>query len=137
MSLEVKWTRREPPLAPAAVTARGAVARVLAARLARLDDERLARLFGVAAEDLLVIAGEDLPWVDGVSYVGVDADAPRLMMPTTRAPNMHAALVEAALVARAGVAPPLVVLEDFTIVSFADARAVQRARLERWIGGAS
>lgn len=133
MALEVSWTLREPPLTATAAVARGAAARRLAERLARLDDGALARLVGVAGDELVVVSGEDLPWVDGVTYVGVDPSAPRLLLPTTRVPTVHPSLVEAALLERTKAAPPLVVLDDLLIISFANARALQRARLVQWI----
>jgi len=133
MGLEVSWTLREPPLAAAAVVARGRAARKLAARLARLDDAALGSLVGVAGDDLIVVSGEELPWVDGVVYVGVDPSAPSLLLPTIRAPSAHPALVEAAVLERTKASPPLVVLEDFVIVSLANARPLQRARLDSWM----
>jgi hypothetical protein len=136
--ISVAWRPRRMPLDPVGVAARGSAARVLARRLLARDDEALARLSGAASRELLVVLGDpaDLPWVDGAVYLGKDAAAPSLLLPTTREPAVPLPLVERA-VARAAEAPPpfAVLLEPPVITSLQAARPVLRSTLERWLTG--
>ncbi|MER6447577.1 hypothetical protein [Streptomyces venezuelae] len=107
-SFPLRWERREPPLAAAAVLAVGdAVPGLAAAALERIRDG--ARL-GVLADDgpglpaadraLLVLGAEDdLPWAEGARYLGRDAG---LLVPTTARPAPAAALWRQALGATEG-----------------------------------
>ena len=135
--IPVEWTSRGEPLSPTAVVALGAVAVALARRLLREEDERLARLHGVSGTERLVVLGsaEDLPWVSGVHYLGKDPEAPSLLLPTTLAPSVPAALLASALVARfPSEKPPLAVLpETREVISVQAARPRDRTRLEAWL----
>jgi hypothetical protein len=91
-SIAVTWSEREPPLAPSGVVARAAAAVKLARRL--IADGDRGTLRGVAGERLLAVFGSPLPWVDGVTYVGLEAG---LYMPTTLRPNAPSRLVARAL----------------------------------------
>lgn len=139
--IPVSWRSRSAPLEPVGMAARGATARALARRLLARDDDALARLSGVAGPELLVVLGvaADLPWVDGAVYLGRDADAPALLLPTTREPSMPPVLAERALVARAQVlnaTPPLAVLLDPPLLaSVQAARPILRATLQSWLDG--
>ena len=126
------------PLAVVGVAGCGAVARELARRVLARDDEALARLQGVAGRGVLVLMGaaEELPWVDGVVYLGRDAAAPQLLMPTNQRPSAPAGLIERAVRARFGeLTPPLVVLPGAgSVLSVHTARAVAREVLREWLG---
>lgn len=123
------------------MAARGEAARALARRLLVRDDEALARLSGVAGPELLVVLGvaADLPWVDGAVYLGRDADAPALLLPTTREPSVPPVLAERALIARGqalNAAPPLAVfLDPPLLASTQAARPILRATLQSWLEG--
>lgn len=136
-SLPVRWRPREQPLAPAAVAARGPAARALAQRLLARDDQTLARWLGVASADLLLLLGEghELPWADGVTYLGRDPQAPALLLPTTLEPDVPAALLQQALLGRAGAAAtPLAVLPGpHELVPAGPARPLLRAEIARWL----
>jgi hypothetical protein len=134
----VHWTQRETALAPVAVAAAGDRARVLASRLLRRDPPLpLDRLRGAATGDALVVLGEapDLPWVDGAIYLGKDAKAGSLLVPTNMAPSVPIDALERALAGRfAGVAPPLVVLPAQGLVfSAAPALPLSREKIARWL----
>jgi len=143
--IAVQWRPRAVPLEPVGMAVRGAAAGVLAERLLARDDEALARLSGVAAPELLVILGEagELPWVDGAVYLGRDAEAPALLLPTTHEPSAPLPLVERALLARpagaSGVSwtsPPYAVLIDPPLLaSVQAARPILRQVLLAWRGG--
>lgn len=147
--IPVTWRPRPAPLDPVGLAVRGEAARMLARRLLARDDEALARLAGVAAPGLLVVLGDaaDLPWVDGAVYLGRDADAPSLLLPTAREPSAPLPLVERALLARAraGAAdgtgametsPPYAVLVDPPLLaSTLAARPIERPVLEAWLAG--
>jgi hypothetical protein len=143
--IPVTWRPRPAPLDPVGLAVRGEAARTLARRLLARDDEALARLAGVAAPGLLVVLGDaaDLPWVDGAVYLGRDADAPSLLLPTAREPSAPLPLVERALLARARTAgaaieasPPYAVLVDPPLLaSTLAARPIERPVLEAWLAG--
>lgn len=141
--IPVQWRPRAAPLEPVGMAVRGEAARVLARRLLARDDEALARLSGVAAPELLVVLGEvdELPWVDGAVYLGRDAEAPSLLLPTTREPSVPIPLVERALLGRArspgspgSIAPPYAVLIDPPLLASAQAaRPILRSVLLSWL----
>jgi hypothetical protein len=135
--VKVSFRPRATPLAVMAAAARGAAAEMLADRLCRRDDAALGRLAGVAGPGLLVVIGaeRDLPWVDGIVYLGKDAGAPSLLLPTTLEPDVPAPLFERAMIARAGDgAPPLAVLLDPpAIVGTGAARPIRRAELSAFL----
>jgi hypothetical protein len=132
----IAWRPRSAPLEPVAMAARGEAARALARRLLARSDEDLARLTGVAGQDLVLLLGDAvlLPWVEGAAYLGRDARAPSLLLPTNREPTVPLPLVERALVARAGrqkAEPPLAVLLDPPLLaSVLEARPLVRRRLQ-------
>ncbi len=132
----IAWRPRSAPLEPVAMAARGEAARALARRLLARSDEDLARLTGVAGQDLILLLGDAvlLPWVEGAAYLGRDARAPSLLLPTNREPTVPLPLVERALVARAGrhkAEPPLAVLLDPPLLaSVLEARPLVRRRLQ-------
>ena len=97
--LKINWQNRFDALEPTALVAFDETAIRLAKKLLSFADERLGLLQGVWAENLLFVAGraENLPWVDGVIYLGKDAAAPSILLPTTVRPNVPIDLFERAL----------------------------------------
>ena len=136
-AVTVNWRTRRVPLPPVGIAARGTVAQALAARLLALADEDLAQLDGVAGAGLLVITGDEarLPWADGVVYLGRDAAAPSLLLPTVWQPDVPATLLERALLQQtaATVAPLAMLLNPPLLVSLAAARPLARAALTAWL----
>jgi hypothetical protein len=98
-SLVLTWRERAEPLLPSATLALGAVARTLLVRLLQNDDQQLKKLSGVAGPGIALVLGAaiDLPWVDGVQYLGKDADAPTLLLPTAWAPQVPVRWLEGAV----------------------------------------
>jgi hypothetical protein len=138
--IEVRWLPRHEPLAPVGAAARGEAAARLARRLLEEDDDSLAELKGVGGLGLLVVLGaaERLPWVEGVTYLGRDARAPALLMPTALEPSAPAALLERAFAARfPGLVPCAVLTGPAALVPVAEARAVARESLLKWLGEAA
>lgn len=131
-----QWQPRTIPLRPTALVAIGPVAYALATKLLSRPDA-LPRLRGVAGPELLAIVGDEavLPWVDGVQYLGHDADAPSLLLPTQLIPSVPVGLVERALQRTyPSVRPPLAVLpQSQRLVSLVAARPIDRAQLEEWL----
>lgn len=134
--VRVTWAPREPPLAPAAVLARGRSASQLASRLLARTDEDLGKLRGVAGTELLLVLGaaDLLPWADGVTYLGRDPAAPALLLPTTLAPNVPTTIFERTLTRDA---PGLLVAvvpdtSGLVIVPAATARTIARTTLAAW-----
>lgn len=114
----------------------GSVALALARRVLAASDAALAQWKGVAGEDVLVLLGDmdGLPWVEGVLYLGRDATAPALLLPCTLAPAEAPALLERALVARAGGQTPLAVLPGPSrLVPVGAARPLSRLTLGAWV----
>ena len=128
----VAWRERATPLAAAAVLGLGPVAVMLGARLERASDEELARFEGASGREALLVLGpaDRLPWVDGVMYLGRDAQAPSLLLPTALEPSVHPTLLEAA-VARQFAGPGLVavVVDPPRLVRVEAPRALDRRRL--------
>ena len=122
------WRRRDPPLSPSAVVARGdAVAGLAAATAKRVVAG--AELRVSASEGWLLVLGEpaDLPWAEGVSYLGWDEG---LLLPTTRACHPPADLVRAALLPQLPTDGGLVVLlGGDVLVSAVPARVADPAQL--------
>jgi len=136
----VRWVPRDTPLLPAAVVGTGDVARALVRRLLRLDEGGLVALQGVAGVGLVAVMGAEgvLPWVDGAVYLGRDADAPTLYLPTALRPDVHLTLFERAFVRGRTIESPVAVVpgaQGLTAFSLAGARPLSRARLVAWMGG--
>ncbi len=135
----LKWLPREHPLIPCAVAAQGEAAQRLARRLLEWGEGELGQLQGVAERGTLLVCGETaaLPWAEGVIYLGQDAEAPALLLPTALHPDFPPALLERALRAQfPAAAPPLAVLPGrLQAVSLAGARTVQRTSLLAWLEG--
>jgi hypothetical protein len=138
-TIVLKWLPRERPLTPCAVVAQGEAALRLARRLLAYDEADLGLLQGVAERGTLIVRGEMalLPWVEGVIYLGQDAEAPALLLPTALRPDFPVALLERALRAQfATVAPPIAVLPGTRqVISLAEARTVARASVQTWLEG--
>jgi MoxR-vWA-beta-propeller ternary system domain bpX5 len=136
--VDITFAPRTDSLEPAAVIGTGAVARTLAQRLLRLADADLAALRGVAGDGLIALLGDAgaLPWVDGVVYLGHDADAPRLLLPTTLRPTMAADVFERAIVRHAGLqaSPWAILAAPPRVIPLGDALPVERFRVLHWLG---
>lgn len=136
MRVEVHGYVRDVPLTPCAVVAEGNVAKALL-RLLLQDTTRIAPLQGVVHQEgealLLVLLGEasNLPWIEGVSYFGIDPNAPRLRLSTTLGVRLQeasdalaAALLEGALIQAHGPeSMPMLVMPE-RLLSLASARAI-------------
>ncbi len=132
--LRLAWLPRAEPLPAVAACALGPAAHALGQRLLHLPDEHRRRLRGVAGRGVLALLGdaEDLPWVDGVLYYGRDPRAPLLLVPTTRAPTVDAALLERAVLARhRDLTPPLLLVAEGNLVPMGEALTLAEAPLTR------
>ena len=136
--IRIDWLPRVTPLTARGVAGSGAVARALAHRLTAFDDAALGALVAVASAELLIVLGDasTLPWVDGVSYLGRDDAAPGLLLPTTVAPSVPPAVLEAAVRAMIARPPVAVLAAPARLVACGLARAVDRARLTAWLEAA-
>lgn len=103
-SVKVRFAPREPPLAPAAALWTDGGVDTALRRLEAMVAARRHRLEGVLTARALLVLGkrEDLPWAPEVTYLGVDPDAPSLLVPTALAPDVPVALLERAVLRRAG-----------------------------------
>src|SRR3569833_1570792 len=129
----VEWVPRDEPSRPAGVYASGAVVAGLLRRLADYSEEDLRKLRGCTAGERLLLFGleELLPWADGVIYLGQDAAAPALFVPTYLAPRLPAMLVERAFTAR--YPAPLVVLPaERLVLPAGNALPLSREALRVW-----
>lgn len=125
--LKIKWQNRLDALEPSAMIAFNDAARRLKEKLLSLDDEKLSRLQGVFARNLLFVAGakDVLPWTNGVIYLGRDARAASIFMPTNLRPNVPSDLFEKSLLAHFADAKPFAVVED-RIISIGKMRSISR-----------
>ena len=130
---------RTDSLDPVAVVGTGPVARALLQRLLRFSDADLATLRGVAGDGLIALLGDTaaLPWADGVVYLGRDAAAPRLLLPTTQRPAVAPDAFERAIARRAGTnaGPWAVLAAPPLVIPLGDALPVERAEVLRFLGG--
>jgi hypothetical protein len=137
--LPVSWRPRLAPLDPVGVAARGEAARAMAKRLLARDEEALSRLSGVSGPGLSILLGDApaLPWVEGAAYLGRDAHAPSLLLPTNREPTVPLPLLERALLIRATrlhAEPPFAVLLDPPLLaSTLEARPLIRSQIQAWL----
>ena len=109
-------------------------------RLLAMEDEQLTRLTGVAGPDLLLAMGDvpDLPWVDGVKYLGRDARARELLLPTAVEPSLPLELVHRAFALEFSDAARIAIIDDPPlVVPVGAARELARAEINRWLAGVS
>jgi hypothetical protein len=98
--IEITWSRRPYPLAPAAVLGLGETRNVLAAHLLDRISAGADLQVHASGEYLLAVGGEaDLPWVDGAVWLGREAG---LLLPTTAAVEPNIDLVSRAIRRRVG-----------------------------------
>lgn len=141
-SIAVLWTNRTVPLSPVAVIAESrAVSVALLRRVLEQSDAVLSGWSGVVTTTgtVAIVAlrsnSAPLPWVDGICYLGRDAQAPNtLLLPTNLQPSVPAALFYRALRTRfPDVQEPFAVLtqggngDGFALLSLQDARVLDRA----------
>lgn len=135
--MRIPFVLRQDRLEPIAVVGLGAVARNLARRLLELDDAALHELRGTGGQKLLVVLGapEVLPWVDGVTYLGRDPGATRLLIPTMMRPAIAVDAFERAIAHHVAPLPsPWAVLPDARLLfSTAQSGAIDRELLGRWL----
>jgi hypothetical protein len=133
MRAAIQWTTRARPLVPEALLSPPTAVPSLYARLAALDDEALARLRGLSSPaGWIVLASEaevELPWVDGLTYLARDPEAPALWVPTYAALVPAAPLVARALTAKLGAGPWALWGTPLVVVPLGAARTLDRARL--------
>jgi len=132
--VKMGWRPRAVPLEVVALAATGDAARVVAHRLLRRPDEELARLRGITWKNGLAIEGEFalLPWADGALYFGRVGS---FLLPSNSEPNIPIDIWLRALqraLPRSIAAPILVWPATQAVVSLAEARPIERARLEMW-----
>ena len=134
--LKISWRARESPLMASCVIGRGDAALTLGKRLLMEGDETLLQLSGVAGEKLLAVLGETerLPWVNDVVYLGRDAQAPSLYLPTAYAPDVPLSIFEKAILKHADGPPPFaVLLGPDALVPLQPARTIARETLQKWL----
>ena len=134
--IPVRWTPRDVPLDARAVVAAGPAAKALGRRLSEFDDLVLSTLAAVAGNNLIVVLGEAgaLPWADGVVYLGRHESAPDLLLPTTLAPTVPAAVLEVAIRKLVHKASLVAVLPlPARLIPCGAARSIDRAVLAAWL----
>lgn len=133
--LPVEWEPRAEPLTPVAVAVHGSYCAALVKRLLARDDEALSGLKGLASSKLVLILGQStqLPWVAGCEYLGKDAQAPSLLLPTHSLPQLGSALLEQALRTRFTQMPLAVLPGLSTCVPVSGARQLDREYLQNWL----
>lgn len=122
---QVRWVSRFDALPPLALIAFDVAAVRLKGKLLTFDDEQLSAWQGVFAENLLFVSGENLPWTDGVVYLGKDARAASIFVPTNLRPNVPFDLFEKSLLQRFAAQKPFAVVEK-RIISIGKMRPISR-----------
>jgi MoxR-vWA-beta-propeller ternary system domain bpX5 len=135
--VRITFTPRDDILEPIAVAGLGAAARTLAHRLLALDDDRLRQLRGTAGNGILIALGETaaLPWAAGVTYLGQDPDAPKLLVPPMLRPAIALDIFERAIARHAAPlpAPWAIFHSPPCVVSVAAATVIDREELQIWL----
>lgn len=134
--MRVTFVERAVPLQPCVVMAQGVIAHRLAERMVALDEQVLARLRVIATHGRIFVLGNelDLPWVNGVTYLGIDDAAPTLRLPTTLAPSVASDIFERAIQLRVGHQYTVAVCtEPPRIISLHGACAWPRATWSAWL----
>lgn len=129
--IAVTWTPREEPLAIEGAFARGEASQRLARRL--LAYNRTTPVRAVAGEGLLVILGDDLPWAEGIVYLGREASASQMYLPTVLAPSVAPALLARAIERRMPAPAGPFAVVDTLIIPLAAALPLDLSRLESWL----
>jgi len=109
---KINWRNRFDALEPVAVIGFDDTARRLKEKLLSFDDGKLSSMQGVFAENLLFATAQttDLPWVDGVVYLGKDARAASIFLPTNLRPDVPFDLFEKALLQKFAVHKPFAIV---------------------------
>jgi hypothetical protein len=126
--MRIAFVPRDNILEPIAVAGLRDAARALAHRLLALDDDQLRELRGAAGNAILIALGQTaaLPWAAGVTYLGRDPDAPRLLVPTMLRPTVAFDVFERAIARHAApLSAPWAV---------ASATAIERDEIVKWLG---
>lgn len=106
------------------------------AALLRLDDAALICLSGARAQESVAIVaareGASLPWADGIVYLGVDPEAPALLLPARLRPSVHPQLLERAILSKMPPesAPVAVSPAAGRLLGLSRARPLSRPRLQ-------
>jgi hypothetical protein len=131
-TIKIEWQNRFDSLEPLALIAFDDSASRLKLKLLLFDDEELSLLQGVFAENLLFITGktESLPWIDGGIYLGKDARAASIFVPTTLSPNIPFDLFEKSLLRRFSAQIPFAIVENL-IISVGKMRPISRKILSK------
>src|SRR5579883_3285341 len=134
--MRIAFEHRDVILDPIAVGGLGPAAHSLAHRLLDLDGAQLGRLRGAAGHGVLIALGEtsDLPWAEGVFYLGREAEAPKLLVPTTVRPVFAGDVIERAVARHTAPLPgPWALLHSPPLIfSLAQAAAIERGELRKW-----
>jgi hypothetical protein len=133
-TIDVIWSPREFALAPQAVAACNSVlAKAMAAKLLKRNDDELRTLQCVAGSSVLFVIGDesDLPWLDGVVYIGQERNS-TIYVPTMLQASAPLPLLERALLsANPTLMPPIAVLPNASLVlSLAKPFIADRQKLE-------
>ena len=131
--ISIQWKPRPFPLTPCGAVALEAAATRLAQYLLACPQARLDKLRGVAGTALITILGDtaDLPWVEGIRYLGQDAQAPGLLLPSNRKPVLPIELLTAAIGRQT---TPLTLLDKPPrLIPLDQARPVERTIVQRWL----
>jgi hypothetical protein len=134
---EIMWEPRDVPLLPIAAAARGEAALGLARRLLHESDQDLARLEGVAGRHLILVQGDSslLPWVNGIEYLGTDAGAPAMLLPTNYRPVLPSSLLARAFEIKPEAGGSIALLANpLLLVPLRSARPICRETLASWLG---
>lgn len=105
--VRLTWSRQLPALPAVAGAARSRAGRTLADKAARRE--------GVLVDQIgewTVVRGDDLPWTDGVVYLGVMPEAPRVLVPVHRRPSVPGEVLAAAIRQRVGIGTVAVLPSD-------------------------
>lgn len=134
--IPISWaTRSDSPLKPEIVVASGKLACHLLTKCLDFNEQRLAHIEGLSCADLVLLkSDEDLPWIKGVSFLGRDALAPNIYIPTHLTANVPLPLLEKALLKKTGVGPIAVLPVFHQLLPLDKLLNLDRQTINVWLG---
>ena len=127
---QISWRQREKPLSPTGLFVTSAQLPALIERLTDGCNQETLPYRAAHSQKGLVLLGEEeqLPWVPGVTYLGVDREAPHLLIPTNVSPDFPLELINRAVKAHVSAPPVAMIPHESLLFPMAEARPIDVAK---------
>jgi len=128
---QISWQAREIPLSPVALFVSLPQLPLLAQKLnSRFSDEILPFRAVYSANGFILLGEqEQLPWVPEIRYLGLDNEAPHLLLPTNLSPSLPLALIDRAIFTQVPDSPAAIIPGKRLLFPLAQARSLDSKKL--------